>query len=295
MKNFFIYILLLFLLRVQSYNFVIDRQIGSTAVSMVYNTERGTNDTIIYAYTDVANQRVYLIEVFNTTTVNTIGCRKTSQKRVIWGPVGCSDPDNPRNALIANNCFQSDVEVAQRRAIFLNTWYLSKDDPLCFLLGGEGDPRLCMGPLRIIIDNQNTLFPRGEFTSQMYLESRYLGIDTVAGPGGMMPAIMQVQVVQPTLDISMEEVGDVDCLFYNGSYTNIETDPVTDKITITWKVWGKPLLQRFILERYMDSLLNLGYQIKLGTLQGDGTYSIDYTSEEVFELPKTMEMFLFNW
>lgn len=133
-------------------NQVITKQFGETTIKIIYNTVRGSNDTFLVVKYIPALKELYLMKVNADATVKSVSCRQASFKAIIYGGFGCSDPFNSDMALVADNCFDSNIEVTRRRNIFRETFYLSKDSNECFLKGGDGDPRLCMGPLLLSDD-----------------------------------------------------------------------------------------------------------------------------------------------
>ena len=147
----FIFLLFLLLLRprpTECQNQLITTQFGETTVKIIYNGERGSNDTFIVVKYLADVKELYLMKVNADATVKSISCRQDSFKSIIYGAIGCSDPFDPSKSLVADNCLDSNIEVTRRRNIFRETWYLDKDSNECYLKGGAGGKFISFNPIR---------------------------------------------------------------------------------------------------------------------------------------------------
>lgn len=173
---------------------------GPYIVHFVYNTTSFATDYVILAKYDPPN--VYFLTVNPTSYVTQLSCRVQSQQRIVWGPIGCSDPTRPELATKSANCISSQSTRDERLAIFYQVWTLSKTSNLCFLNGGQGDPRLCTGPVRLAIQGRDSFLPLPEtITAQMLLQAQMTFIDTLTDPLAMAPAVVEVNVLQPALAV----------------------------------------------------------------------------------------------
>ena len=207
--------LLLFLCIIKAQgNQLVTTQFGETTVKIIYNSERGSNDTFIVVKYLPDVKELYLMKVNAEATVKSISCRQDSFKSIIYGAIGCTNPFEPEMSLVADNCLDSNIEVTRRRNIFREAFYLDKDSNECYLKGGAGDPRLCAGPLLL------SKFPdyRGVPSALQLLDSSSVYIRTLGGRFAMIPTITEIDIQRPELLISVPVDASESCLAFNGSY-----------------------------------------------------------------------------
>ncbi len=98
-------------------------EVGSFNVYYIYNASRTTDVRIMFAKYNATSRSIWFVQVESTSTTKNIACRRISEQRIIVGPNGCSNPQNPALAAVSANCLSNEVEVARRVAVFLNTWH----------------------------------------------------------------------------------------------------------------------------------------------------------------------------
>ena len=110
-----------------------------------------------------------------------LGCRIKSTRRIITGPNGCSNVGDSPSALQSANCLRYDAELEERRSILAETWMYQAHGPECEASAAKGDLRMCLGPLRLSRDDENS-FTDMEFiykhTKSQY-EIHHLGFPRV--------------------------------------------------------------------------------------------------------------------
>lgn len=254
-----------------------DFQIGPFGVHYIYNNNTFQTDEIALVKYDRSTSEVWFIGVSPSSTATNIACRRASQERIIVGPIGCSNIATPSAALQSSNCIPNQVDVIERRAIFQAVWYLSKESNECFLGGGDGDPRLCMGPMRLALDNVDSFIPR-DFsvwpTDRDLLSARMAFIDTLTGPFAMAPALFEVPLVLPALNVI------TNCGLYQQTYTSFAGDSYTATIGTVWKTFkGNSFRDLNVLFMRNGGTEGTNFQIVFGSNDGEaGSYNLVYTT-----------------
>lgn len=249
--------------------------IGPFTVHYIYNNVTYATDEIALVKFNRTTNEVWFQGVSASSTNKNIACRRASQERIIVGPVGCSNIATPSAALQSSNCIPNQVDVVERLAIFQDVWYLSKESNECFLGGGDGDPRLCMGPMRLALDNKDSFIPR-DFsvwpTERDLLSSRMAFIDTLTGPFAMAPALFEVPLVLPALNVI------TDCPLYQQSYTSFAGDSYTASVGTVWKTFkGNQLRDLNILFMRSGGAEGTDFIVVFGTNTGTaGSYNLEY-------------------
>jgi len=173
---------------------------GRYTVNFVFNGALLNSSSV--AFVGASGNQLYFQTVYAYSNTSNIECRQSTEQRIITGPVGCSDLLDPGSAIITTNCIPNDIQVKLRQQIFYSTWYLSQYSSECYAAGGNGDPRLCTGPLYISLDNENSFIPGRQYTVTDLLASRMTFLAYTTGPLAMSPAVVEVQMVLPAILVS---------------------------------------------------------------------------------------------
>lgn len=269
---------------------------GNYNIVLIFNNETIHEDEVIFSKYDSTTQTLYFQTVKSYSTVSDILCRISSQKRIIWGPNGCSNIDNPALAIQSAFCIRDEVTVELLRSIFYQTWYLSKDSDECYLKGGQGDVRLCAGPLRLARDNKDSFLSYPAYSVRDLLASRMQFLDCLTGPLAMSPCVVRIQMSMPAIQITTNCVDPDTGYSYEDTYSNFESDPYRHMITDVWKAFkGNVLLyQRLLLKR--ESSTSVNFKITFGNVfAADGEYNFIYSSAVVNSSLETSEILFLNW
>lgn len=221
-------------------------------------------------------------------------CRIPSLKRVITGPIGCSDIGNPEAALQSANCIQNAVDVELRREILYQTWNLAKNNPTCTQRGGNGDIRLCPGPLRLAIVNRDSFLPHQTITVKKLLASTMQFFDTLTGPYAMSRSVVQVRMILPGFTVQTDCVDGLTAQSFSGSYISNNADPNPGLMSDIMKTFVGPFpTLRFYLQR--DSLTSYAFRLGFGNSAGTNqNYTYEYFSSVI--TPDIGEpTFFLNW
>ncbi len=295
MKLLLLYILLNYIIYTDADLFCTTFLNGPFTVHFVYNNNTISTDHVALVKYDSATQEVWFQTVAATSTTQNIACRRLSQERIIWGPNGCSDTLNPTQALQSSNCITNQVDVENIRTIFYQTWYLSKISNECYLNGGDGNIRLCMGPMRLAQDNEDSFIPHPPSwpTNKELLSAQIVFIDTLTGPSAMSPAVVEVPLVRPKLNVT---IIDGSCGGYSQLYNAYSLDPQDRQTTSVWrsfKAVTTPTL-RVLLKRD-GGIDSVNFHIVLATSVGAaGEYTYEYKSAT--QVTTTGGVLLFsNW
>lgn len=294
---FLLYILLLPLL-VSSSVTQVSFQVGSFTVYYIYNSSQPADSRIMLAKYRASERKLWFIAVASTSTTQNIACRRISQQRIIVGPTGCSDPQNPSLAVTSANCLQNEVEVARRREIFLQSWYLSKTSAQCFLNGGGGDVRLCGGPVRLALDNEDSFVPRPPSfpSAKQLLAASMVFLDGLTGPYAMTPTVVEVPIVLPGIYITelTGSFGD-----YPGrEYKPWGLDPYVDDNQEVWRAFrGEVVTSLRILLTRAGGVAGVNFYITLASSVAAGVgYTYVYQSEQQnTTFASGTELILSNW
>lgn len=296
-------IIIVFLILTKLYCIYIDASIfkavsnvGDYTLVTIFNNETITEDKLLFVNYQIATKTLNFLNVKEQSKTDHVICRISSQQRIVTGPNGCDNPKNPSEAIQSANCISDEINVELKRRIFYTTWYLSKNDDLCYIRGGNGDVRLCAGPLRLAIENENAFRPRKVITALDLLTSQYQFLDSLAGPLAMSPSITRIQMVLPSLIANTSCVDPDGSVTFNGTYSNVNTDPNPEIITVIWKAFQKndSMFRRLYLKR--DSPDSVNFRIVLGN-----TFASNQLYNDVFQSPVinsslyTSETLFLNW
>lgn len=180
---------------------------GNILVSLVYNNVTINSDRVMMVRVDLTNARIWLTTVNSATAVvKTIGCRRVSQERLIVGPRGCSNVNNPALAIESSNCVNSETERIRLNNIFQVTWWMPCKSSDCFIYGGNGDCRFCQGPFILALQNADTSLPQSSSypTNKQLLACSGVYITFLTGPGAMMRVTYQVPMIMPKISLNIE-------------------------------------------------------------------------------------------
>lgn len=290
-----IYLLLLLLLFISHVNasiFKATNDIGAYTIVLVFNNETINTDQVMLTSFDTVNNIVYFQTVSNSSTAENILCRISSQKRVIWGPCGCSNTQNPAQALQSANCLEDNVNIELFRRLFSENWYKSKKSELCAV---PGDIRVCAGPVRLAIENRDPYFNYRSFTNEDLLRSRMVFLDGLIGPMAKSPYTVRINMVMPA--ITVETSCDMPPgVTYQGTYSNYELDPNVGMITTVWKVFisNDNSFQRLLLRR--TDPFGIRFSIVLANvLAGAGEYNLDAWSDPISSSLEFSERVFLDW
>ena len=200
--------------------------IGPTLVHFLYdNTTTSTCQVALVGSQNLetTSPEAWFQCLYQNATTPYPTCRQTSQTQIVWGPIGCSNIVSPETALQSGNCIATQAELERRLSIFLTTFYLSKEDLQCYELGGDGDIRLCPGPLRLSIPNQDPLIPKDlPWPTEDYIAAQQAFIEGGTGYQAMFPYVFEVPLVWPKITLT----GATGCdSAYDGNYLHWEKDP----------------------------------------------------------------------
>lgn len=251
--------------------------IGPTLVHFLYdNTTTSTCQVALVGTSglDTSEPSAWFQCLYQNATTPYPTCRQTSQTQIIWGPIGCSNIVSPETAIQSGNCISSEAELQRRLSIFLNTFYLSKESLECYQLGGQGDIRLCPGPLRLSIPNQDPLipiaFPRPTVD---YIASQQAFIEGGTGYQAMFPYVFEVPLIWPKITLT----GATGCdSTYNGNYLHWERDPSDLIFSMVSRsfIHETTTTLRLLLKRVDDESLN--FQIVLADITGPAGDLFDF-------------------
>lgn len=290
--------LFLFLLKTHASITQISLSVGSFQVKYLYNSTSYSNSRIVLAKYDLTTKLIWFVAVADTSTTTNIACRRISQSRIVVGPNGCSNIQNPQLALQSANCIPNQVDVELRRAIFKETWYLSKTSNECFFKGGNGDIRLCMGPLRLAQDNVDSFIPHSQDwpSAKELLSARMAFVDGLVGPYAMSLTIVEVPLIFPSLYLT---INSGTFPGYGGQgYINWENDPYLRQITDVWKSFkGAVVSANRILLKRVPGLTEVNFYIVLASSVGSGGgYTYEYRSAvQTTTLESGSLLILQNW
>lgn len=213
-------------------------EVGSFNVYYLYNASRTTDVRIMLARYDATLRKVWFVQVESTSTTKNIACRRISEQRIIVGPNGCSNSQNPSIAAVSANCLANEVEVNRRRSILLSSWYYSKNSPECFANGGAGDVRLCPGPIRLALDNQDSFIPHPPTfpSSKELLAASMVFLDGLTGPYAMTPTVVEVPMVLPKIYITTLTGSFPD--YTDQNYRVWGLDPYVDESQEVWRAFA---------------------------------------------------------
>ena len=277
---------------VESSIFTAVHDAGTYTIILVFNNETIHTDNVMLTSYNLTTRTVYFQTVSPTSTAQNILCRISSQRRVIWGPCGCSSINNPSQALQSANCLADNVSVELYRRLFSENWYKSKLSSLCAV---PGDIRVCSGPMRLAIENRDPFFDWGEPTVEDVLRSRMVFVTGLIGPMGKSPYTVRVNMVLPAIEM------DTDCMMppgvpYQGNYSNYELDNKNGFLSIVWKVFksnGNDY-QRILLRR--TDPFGLKFSIVLANvLAGGGEYNLDAWSDPIDSSLQLSESLFLDW
>jgi hypothetical protein len=207
---------------------------GPYTVHFIFNLATYTTDYVVFARYDPPD--VYFITVRPDSTFSSpVTCRAQSQQRVVWGPIGCSDPANPALATQSANCISSQSTRDERLALLRRVWSISKETNRCFILGGAGDPRLCTGPVRLAIQGQDSFLPLVNVTDRTILQSQMVFIDALTDPLAMMPTVVEVDILMPALVVTTTG----DCSAFDGTYVPYNRQRYPSYLTDVWQTFIK--------------------------------------------------------
>ncbi len=208
--------------------YLVEFSYGKYDIKFVFNNETISTSYVAYTGANFITNTLYFQTVITTSDTTSLVCRQISQQKIIWGPNGCSNINNPELALQSANCIPNEIDIELRRNILQVTWYLSKISSACFFAGGNGDIRLCGGPLRLSIPNRDSFLPNQIFTVDDFFASTMTFIDILVGPYAMAPALFEVNMVQPAMTSITDCYDTTLDKSFQCSWSNIGTDPLSD-------------------------------------------------------------------
>lgn len=256
---------------------------GKYTINFVYNNETISNSYVAITSIDESSGTIGIQTVTKTgATTNNFLCRQNTQKRVALGPNGCSNFENIDKAVQSSNCIKNEIEIVLRREILKNTWYLSKNSNLCNLRGGNGDIRLCPGPIRLARENKDSFIEQVSYSVKDIYMSRMIFLDSLSGPFAMIPTVIEVDIEKPPILVDTTCIDSMTSDIYYGNYTPIETDGFEGFITDIWKSFetDNPAL-RLLITR--SSSISLEFKILLvNILAPNNEYNIEYESVNDF-------------
>lgn len=270
--------------------------VGSYTLVLVFNNDTIQDDRVMFTSYNIPTRTLYFQTVPNTTAMtDNILCRISSQKRVIYGPNGCTLlSDRGGIAIEDSNCILDEVRVQLQRRLFSENWYKSKLSVECAI---PGDIRICAGPLRLSLDNRDAFFPYKSYSAKDLLSSRMQFLDGLIGPLGKSPYVVRINMVMPAITLVSSCVETVTGMPFNGTYSNYEFDPYPGMITTVWKAFksNERDFQRIILKR--NEQFGIDFQIGLATtIAANAEYDIMAITDEVIlsSLNYNQRVFL-NW
>ena len=179
----------------------------------------------------VEAESIYFITTLGAVEESTT-CRQKSQERVIWGPRGCSDNDNPSQAIESALCIPNEPQRQQRLGIFQQTFQYSKEQNACFLLGGEGDICMCPGPVRFAIQGRDSLLP-APVTAKTLLQKQMAFYDTQTDPSALFPSIVPIILREVALGVNTT----CDPTAWNQSFVPFNRDNYPSSFTQVWETF----------------------------------------------------------
>jgi hypothetical protein len=165
---------------------------GDYKVHLLYNQATITTDYVVlarYSYPDV-----WFLTVGSASNVTNVLCRSQSQQRIKWGPIGCDPPFQ------TSNCLASEAVREQRLAVMQEVWRFSIKENGCFLGGGDGDPRLCVGPARLALADE--VDSTSGYTIGDLIRAQMVYVETLTDPLGMVPAVVETPILMPSLNVT---------------------------------------------------------------------------------------------
>ena len=267
-------------------NQLLQVQYGDTEINVLYNPGRGGNESFIITSYDEASNKLYVVKFNEDFTINNPTCKIQSLQSIIYGSYSCSNPLNPNAAVVADYCESADVEALRRKEIFKETFYLEATSSECFLKGGAGDKRLCMGPL--FYSGQPNTPNQPLLDGAELLTTSIVFVTSLSGALNMAPTTVTLNIFRPQLIVESPCGGDV----WNGTYdlsTNLETGYQY------WKIWQKSNSQLYKFTLARDLANPLSYYLDLATLNSDGSLNVVYQSVDTLTLPTNVSMFDTNW
>lgn len=290
-------VLWVWLLGIRADLYQVQQTYGVFTIYLYYDDARlQATGTPRYMLTDVnfTSYEITIVEVWGNSTSPSLECRQISQQRVVYGPNGCSNIENPSAALQSANCITNDIEIQLRQAILQQVWRYSKNSRECYLGGGNGDIRLCAGPLRLAIENRNNYLPNQQYTVKDFLASRMQFIECLTGPYAMSPCVVEIYMPTPGFVINTDCSEPITGYSYNGTYVSVSTDPYPDMITTVWKDFEGPNeeLRMFLIR---DTTVSYEFVICLGTTVAAGNnFTYDFCSDPISPVVGSPAFFL-NW
>ena len=282
-----ILLLLFYLVNASIYQY--DFELGIFSIHYIYSDQSSLYDRIVLVRYNKLTEEVWFQAVYNTSTVKNVACKRISQERIITGPNGCSNIADPTLAIESSNCIENEVDVIQRRALFHELWYLSKDSDECYSGGGNGDIRICPGPLCLSIANEDS-FQTRDFdiwpTGRDLLKSKMRFIETLTGPMAMSPALVELDMVLPALRVN------TNCTTpYNQTYRPWYQDDAS--VTYTYSFKGNQFEDLSVVLKsdggeydfYIEFVNNVGdYEVEFRSAPLIGTATTESVLADWFDL-----------
>lgn len=230
------HIIVLLLLLLETTNAVqktINFQLGVYLIHFTFNNASISTDKVIF--TRQSGRDVWFVTTNPSSHYTNIVCRQQSQKRIVWGPFGCSNINDPSLALFSANCIPDEPTRLQELAIHSNTWWLDKTSNECFIEGGDGNVRLCNGPFRLAIqgrdpwqvtDPDSIGFPR------LLMQAQMVFVETLTDPLAMMVGIVETPILPPILIVQTNCSVD-----FSQNYTLYNKDVYPITISDIWQTF----------------------------------------------------------
>lgn len=259
--------------------------IGPTLVNFLYDDAKLSTCQVSLVKTedlDSTQPIAWFQCLYSNSTTQFPTCRQTSQKRIVWGPIGCSNIASPAEALQSGNCISTEAELQRRLSIFLQTFSLSKDSVACYELGGAGDIRLCPGPLRLSTPNEDPLIPISvPLSTEKYIAADFAFIDAATGPGAGLPVTFEVPLVWPEITVTRTSV-DICDDGYLGNFQHWQNDPsdlILEEVSKTF-LQTSATTHRLLLRRVGGSD-SVDFQITFATTAGPAgsLYDFEWVSD----------------
>lgn len=272
--------------------FMVRYYAANVLVTFTYNNETSSLDRVAFVSSSLQASRAYFTTVRPESKISNVACRRESQIKVVTGPSGCSNLLDRGVALESSNCIASQIQLDQTRALFLTTWHYDRKSNACYLAGGGGDVRLCMGPVRLSLINHDPFAPQPDDypTVRQLLASSGVYICSLTGPFAMAPVCFRVPMNRPGVVVNSTcSSSSYNGIFY--SYGGDANDIKGTEIVLTFK---NPLIpqQRLLLKRYGE----FDFRIVLALTSGvEGGYDYEFTSDTQTTTTSDGTVIFQNW
>jgi hypothetical protein len=174
------------------------------------------------------NDTTYLVQVpiSNDVVATGVICKASYATEVLTGPLGCDDPLDPSQAVVADNCPLNDQEAARNKLVLESSFWLISGSSACIANGG--DKMSCFGPMWAV--KPNTMYPKDnrDLTVQDFIGAQRVVLETGWGPRCDAPFITELDIVLPSVNVTASNCTDRFGIPYQGGlFEPFYNDPVT--------------------------------------------------------------------